>query len=116
MNLSPTWVDVFRSAGWEADHWGRIGAPDAPDVEIMNWARKNGSIVFTHDLDFGAILAASGAKGPSVIQLRGEDTRPVTMGRVVSETMYNYRNELAAGALVTINPRRSKVTILPLRA
>jgi predicted nuclease of predicted toxin-antitoxin system len=27
----------------------------------MNWALTNGYIVFTHDLDFGAILAATQA-------------------------------------------------------
>jgi len=35
-----------------------------------------GGRVFTHDLDFGDILAATGAEAPSVIQVRTEDTTP----------------------------------------
>jgi predicted nuclease of predicted toxin-antitoxin system len=36
----------------------------------MNYAAVNGYTVFTHDLDFGAMLAKTGAKKPSVIQIR----------------------------------------------
>jgi predicted nuclease of predicted toxin-antitoxin system len=35
-------------------------------VEIFQWAADHGCIVFTNDLDFTAILAASGAVAPSV--------------------------------------------------
>jgi len=59
MNLSPIWVDAFLKKGWEAIHWSTIGANNAPDHEIMSWARENKYIVFTHDLDFGAILATA---------------------------------------------------------
>jgi len=30
----------------------------------MQWAMANGDAVFTHDLDFGTLLALSGADGP----------------------------------------------------
>lgn len=42
----------------------------ATDEEIMRWARENGYVVFTHDLNFGVILAATRAQSPSVIQVR----------------------------------------------
>lgn len=70
MNLSPEWVDVLRSNGYEAQHWSTVGDPRAPDYVIMEWARATGSIVLTHDLDFGALLAITSAVGPSVIQVR----------------------------------------------
>ena len=59
MNLPPRWAKVFAGAGWEALHWSQVGAPTASDREIMAWARENGYIVFTHDLDFSALLAAT---------------------------------------------------------
>lgn len=37
-----------------------IGSVGAPDNKLMDLARKKDYIVFTHDLDFGALLAASG--------------------------------------------------------
>lgn len=66
MNLSPRWCDALRHRGIEARHWCECGAATAPDREIMAFAASGGWIVLTHDLDFGAILAASGAIGPSV--------------------------------------------------
>jgi len=56
MNLSPKWVSVLKEAGFEAAHWSSIGRPDAPDYEILEYARSNGYVVFTHDLDFGPYL------------------------------------------------------------
>ena len=40
MNLSPDWVVVLKEAGWEANHWSKIGNPRAVDSEIMAWAKK----------------------------------------------------------------------------
>ena len=42
----------------------------------MDWARNNQHVVFTHDLDFGTMLALSHEAGPSVLQVRTEDTLP----------------------------------------
>ena len=51
MNLSPEWVQEFKLHNIEAVHWSSVGKFDAPDNLIMNWARQNNYIVFTHDLD-----------------------------------------------------------------
>ena len=56
MNLSPDWVPVLQRHGWPAVHWSTVGDPRASDRTIMDWAVANGSIVFTHDLDFGTML------------------------------------------------------------
>ena len=114
MNLSPEWGLVFASSGWGSIHGVDIGDPTAPDSVIMRWARMSGHVVFTHDLDFGALLAATGATGPSVVQMRGEDTRPSTMGDLVVAALRAHEQALASGALVTIDPRRLRVTLLPL--
>jgi predicted nuclease of predicted toxin-antitoxin system len=36
----------------------------------MQWAIAYDYAVFTHDLDYGTLLAFSGADGPSVLQVR----------------------------------------------
>ncbi|MCB2261847.1 MAG: DUF5615 family PIN-like protein [Candidatus Thiosymbion ectosymbiont of Robbea hypermnestra] len=56
MNLSPRWVNLLTDAGIRAAHWSTLGAAEAPDTEIMAYARTNDYVVLTHDLDFGAIL------------------------------------------------------------
>jgi predicted nuclease of predicted toxin-antitoxin system len=42
----------------------------------MAWARENGHVVLTHDLDFGTLLALTRANGPSVVQVRAQDVLP----------------------------------------
>jgi predicted nuclease of predicted toxin-antitoxin system len=64
MNLSPTWVGFLVQEGFEAVHWASVGSPLASDADIMEWARRNGHVVFTHDMDFSALLAVTGATGP----------------------------------------------------
>ncbi|MEG3848166.1 DUF5615 family PIN-like protein [Microcoleus sp. herbarium19] len=61
MNLSPEWTVVFTKYGIESLHWSTVGDPRATDRVIMDWARVNDYAVFTHDLDFGALLAATQA-------------------------------------------------------
>jgi predicted nuclease of predicted toxin-antitoxin system len=116
MNLSPDWVPLLQAAGWEARHWSDIGDPRAPDEEIMQWAQTNGHIVFTHDLDFSAMLAASNAAGPSVIQIRAQNTMPAAIGTTVIAGLRQFGELLARGALIVIDPRRSRVRVLPLRS
>jgi predicted nuclease of predicted toxin-antitoxin system len=81
----------------------------------MEWARRRGFVVFTHDLDYGALLAATGAVAPSVIQLRSEDTRPATMASMVIAALRSHGESLDAGALMTVDPRRMRITLLPLK-
>jgi len=42
----------------------------------MAWAREHVHVVFTHDLDFGTLLALTRASGPSVIQVGSQDVLP----------------------------------------
>ena len=69
MNLSPRWVQALLARGWEAVHWSTVGDPRATDRAIMDWAAANQYAVFTHDLDFGTMLALSHEAGPSVLQV-----------------------------------------------
>ena len=115
MNLSPQWVGVLRSGGHEATHWSDVGRFDAPDVEILTWARENDCVVFTNDLDFGAIIASTSATYPSVIQLRDLDVTPNTNAETLLRAVSDYSEQLETGALISIDARASRVHILPIR-
>jgi predicted nuclease of predicted toxin-antitoxin system len=114
MNLSPTWVGHLAAAGHEAEHWSTVGAADASDATLMAYARERGLVVLTHDLDFGAILAATGGLKPSVVQIRGEQLSPTVIGVRVVAALRQLETELAAGALVTVDPGRTRISVLPL--
>ena len=70
MNLSPQWREFLSEAGLEVEHWSNLGAPDAADTEILDFANRDGWVIITQDLDFGALLALRGLNLPSVIQVR----------------------------------------------
>ncbi len=115
MNLSPEWVSVLESAGYEAVHWSSVGDITALDRTIMAWAVSNGYIVFTHDLDFGTLLALSEADTPSVIQVRTQDVFPSKLSKIVLNTLKQFQSELEMGALVTVNEAQAKARILPIK-
>ena len=55
MNLSPQWVEAFRSAEFYAEHWPTIGSRSASDAEIMAFAHQHNCVVVTNDLDFSVL-------------------------------------------------------------
>lgn len=81
--LPLSWVEHLRQCGHTARHWREVGAPNAPDEEIMRWANQNDAVVLTQDLDFTKLLFQSRAPLPSVIQLRLDDVRPKNIGEDV---------------------------------
>jgi predicted nuclease of predicted toxin-antitoxin system len=113
MNLSPGWVPLLNEAGIPAVHWSTVGDPRALDAEIMKWAADNNHAVFTLDLDFSAILALTHENGPSVIQFRADDVLPGAESGPIIAAIKRHETELLAGALVVIEPERSRVRILP---
>jgi predicted nuclease of predicted toxin-antitoxin system len=114
MNLSPGWVEVLEEHGLTAVHWSAVGDPRAEDSVLMDWARSNEYVMFTHDLDFGALLALTQAESPSVIQVRTQDVTPAHLAPAVMEVLQANEALLEAGALIVLDEGRSRVRILPL--
>jgi predicted nuclease of predicted toxin-antitoxin system len=115
MNLTPDWVEVFERKGWKAVHWSMVGTPSASDRTIMNWAQTHNYVVFTHDLDFGTILAVTAADGPSVIQVRTEDTLPLYLEQTIIAAIEQYKELLNTGALIIVDDHKLRARILPLK-
>jgi predicted nuclease of predicted toxin-antitoxin system len=116
MNLTARWVQLLNGAGHEAVHWSSVGDPQAPDREICAYARAQGFVVLTNDLDFPQILAHTGNDGPSVVLLRGEPLVPEARGPALLRALADCETELARGAIVSLDwsgPPRARV--LPLR-
>lgn len=114
MSLSPEWVAELARQGWSAVHWSTVGDSAADDAAIMAWALANDHAVFTHDLDFGTMLALTHATGPSVLQVRSQDVLPEDIGPVVIAALRQHGDALAAGALVVVDVKKSRVRVLPL--
>jgi predicted nuclease of predicted toxin-antitoxin system len=115
MSLPPSWAGVLQGAGWNAVHWSEVGHASASDAEIMKYASAQDFIVLTHDLDFGTLLALTAATGPSVIQVRSPAVLPRFIGSTVVSAIRQFEEELARGALITIDVHRARARILPIR-
>jgi len=80
----------------------------------MHWALENDHVVLTHDLDFSAMLAATNAVGPSVLQIRTQDTLPAHLEPLLARALSTYDAHLASGALVVVDEKRMRARVLPL--
>lgn len=81
----------------------------------MEWAAANDHVVVTHDLDFAALLVASRALRPSVVQVRSDDLSFERIGRSVVAALRQTRDDLLRGALVSVDVQRARLRLLPLR-
>jgi predicted nuclease of predicted toxin-antitoxin system len=114
MNLSPKWADYLIKNGIEAVHWSIIGYHDASDAEIFSYAKEHDFTILTSDLDFGFILAFTHRKKPSVIQTRTDILNPNIIGGIVISAIKQFSADIDQGALITIDLRKTRVSILPL--
>jgi predicted nuclease of predicted toxin-antitoxin system len=114
MNLSPNLAGLLGESGHEAIHWSDVGNPRATDREIMDWARGHQYTVVTHDLDLSAILAATNADFPSVVQVRTQDVAPEHIGPLLVSALERHGAHLTKGALVTLDEYNVRARILPI--
>lgn len=70
LNIAPRTVTFLRSLGYDVVRADNVLPPSVPDEKIVDFARANGRVVLTQDLDFSAIVALSGESVPSIISLR----------------------------------------------
>lgn len=114
MNLSPTWVDFFKENNIDSIHWSSVGKAYENDHIIFDYASKNNYLIFTNDLDFGAILAATNAKSPSVFQLKSQELMPNFIGDLVIYSLRKFQKELFEGVLITFDVSKVRIRILPI--
>lgn len=91
-----------------------LGSRSDSDSRIFDYAAVNGWAVFTHDLDFGGLLAERKTRVPSVIQVRCQDVLPETIGLIVLQALRAANSHLESGALVTVDETRHRIRILPI--
>jgi len=114
MNLSPILANMLTAMGIESVHWYGIGAPDAKDTEIMEYAKKHDYVVLTCDLDFSAILSATHGQKPSVVQMRTHGFPVEKVAELAGNSILQCSAELKKGAILTIDAKRARLRLLPL--
>lgn len=114
MGISPRTVDFLRHLGYDAVHLHEEGLHRLPDPDILSKTRQEGRILLTHDLDFGELMAASGANLPSVVTFRLRNMTPANVNHYLQEVATHHQDGLNKGAVITVTEGRLRVRLLPI--
>lgn len=114
-NLSPRLVEKLNSLGHDAVHASALGLQAATDEAVLDRARSDGRVVVSADSDFGTILAATRARTPSVLYVRGTSGRRVeSILARISAALPQVEAALLDGSLVVVEPSILRIRALPI--
>ena len=114
MGISPRTIAKLRREGYDAVHLVEEGLERLEDRDILAKARNEGRIVLTVDLDFGYLLAVSGAILPSVVLFRlGNESREV-IEEYLDDVLSQFSEELETGAIISVRDDGFRVRLLPI--
>jgi len=116
MGISPKSAIHLRNLGHDVVHLYEQGLERLSDADILKKAREEDRIVLTHDLDFGELMAASGARVPSVVIFRLRNMRPGWVNSHLDEILARHAAVLRAGAIVSVAEGQIRVRSLPITA
>lgn len=115
MNISPLTVAALQDAGWDILRVSDRLSKFAADPEILAFARQEGRVIITQDLDFSTLLALGGHNRPSLITLRLSNTDPTQVTARLFQVLPQLQERLAQGCAVTVDERTLRVRQLPIR-
>ncbi len=114
VNVSRRVVLRLRSLGLDVVRVSDILDCRASDRDILVEARRLGAVILSCDQDFGALLAVSGATGPSLINLRVSRVDVEELAHTIMAVLRVTEAELRSGAIVTLDDAGLRVHRLPL--
>ena len=116
MGISPNTVAFLQGLGYDALHLHDQSLDRLPDSAILEKARHEERILLTHDLDFGELVAASGAKLPSVIIFRLRNMRPEQVNLYLQGIITQHQAAIQEGAIISVTEGHIRVRVLPVKA
>ena len=112
--LPRTAASLLRERGWDVQHVSERGMSRAEDSAIIAVARLEQRMVVTLDADFHALLAVSGATGPSVLRIRMEGQKADQVVALVERVLALASEELNQGAMITLADGKVRIKLLPV--
>lgn len=114
MAISQSTVTWLRDQGHEALYVRDAGMQRANDEVILPKARGEGSVLLTLDLDFGYLMAVSGAVLPSLIIFRLGNETAESITRRLEAVLDCCEEYLLPGALITVDDDTIRVRQFPI--
>ncbi|MDZ7720396.1 MAG: DUF5615 family PIN-like protein [Balneolaceae bacterium] len=115
INIPLSFANFLEGEGHKTIIGAKSGFHGSTDWEICEHAIKNKSVIVTHDLDFGELLAVSGSSKPSVIIFRIQPLTVENIKESFSQIIKETKNELNEGAIVVIEKSSYRLRKLPIR-
>ena len=116
MGISPRSAAFLGRLGHDAVHLHDESLDRLSDASILSKALDEGRVVLTHDLDFGDLVAASGARLPSVVTFRLRNMSADHVNRYLQLILADYQERLIAGAVISVTEGQIRVRSLPIGA
>ncbi len=114
IHIAPRRVRFLRSLGHDVMRVDELLSPIATDEAIVAAATRDGRYILTQDLDFSAVVALSGRTMPSVVSLRLSLSRVERVNAMLQEVLPSVEQELAQGAIATVQDGRVRLRRLPV--
>ena len=114
--LSPEIAVGLTHVGHDALDVRKCGMTSANDRNILAHAFSEARVLISSDMDFGDLLAASGASAPSVILLRRTSGDPVLELSLILRSIRDPRvaTALIEGCILAIEPGKVRIRALPI--
>lgn len=114
INVSRRIVEALCASGFHAVRVSDVMDCRSTDVQILEEARKRNAVVISHDQDFTAILATTGASSPSLINIRVSFVEVDRLTKTLLSVIGQVGPELSQGVIVTIDDRGARIHRLPV--
>lgn len=114
IGISTKAVAFLRTHGYDAIHLIDEQLERLSDEQIIRKAKAEDRVVLTHDLDFGDLMAASGDTIPSIVIFRLPDMRPNNVNTHLMIVLYDYKELLHSGVILSVTQGRIRVRQLPV--
>jgi predicted nuclease of predicted toxin-antitoxin system len=115
VHISPKTVADLQKQGYEIMRSSEFLPANAPDINILEFARTENWVVLTQDLDFSMLVALSRYSQPSLITLRLSSAKPDIVTQKLLDVLPQIEVALQEGSAITIQDDSIRIRKLPVR-
>ncbi len=115
VHISPKTVADLQKQGYEIMRSSEFLPANAPDINILEFARTENWVVLTQDLDFSMLVALSRYSQPSLIILRLSSAKPNIVTQKLLDVLPQIEEALQEGSAITIQDESIRIRKLPVR-
>ena len=115
VHISPKTVGDLQKQGYEIMRSSEVLPANAPDINILEFARIENWVVLTQDLDFSMLVALSKYSQPSLITLRLSSAKPDIVTQKLLDVLPKIEEALQEGSAITVQDESIRIRKLPVR-